>query len=817
MKKILVLFIFLSLFSTLGVYTASYADNEILVRVGVYENEPKIFTDEYGKVSGFWPDIITNIASQEGWDIQYIHGTWAESLDRLKNNEIDIMPDVAYSDDREGIYSFSRETVYVSWSRVYVPEGTEINALPDLEGKKIAVLKGSINVEGPDGIKKLVSSFDLDSTFIETDSYLSVFKLLQNKQVDAGVVSKDFGYLHREEFNVTETAIVFQPVRLYFAFPPESDIKPYLMERLDYQVKTLKADGNSLYFQVLDKWLGVGTIDKPVIPDFIWWILIGIAALVILLGSGIGMFQYQVKRKTKELAEEITEHKRTENILRLSEEKYRSTLDSMMEGCQIIDFDWRYVYLNDPAIEHSRRKKEEMLGRTMMEIYPGIENHGFFSDLKRCMEARTPKRNEYLFSYADGFQGWLEICMEPVPEGLFLLSLDINEKKQAEKALRESEEKLRDIFEAVPEGISIVDLNNIVLDVNQAVVKMHGLKSKAEMVGEEALAYVAEKDKQIAVKFKEETLKNGIVIDAVINLLRKDGSEFPAELSAAVIKDEMNNPTGLIAITTDITGRMQASEEHQKIVEYRELDRVKTNLLSTISHELRTPLASIKGYSSLLLMYDHKLNKEQKHESIEAIDRSTDRLTELIDHLLDISRLEAGILKLTIQPVKPREIITTAVDETKLRSPQFHFKKEITGRIPTIMADGRRLRQVIDNILENAVKYSPENTEITAHMEVKGDDLLISIADQGRGIDRSEFQKIFERMYRIEQRLQKDPGGLGLGLSLCKALVEAHHGRIWVESELGRGSTFFFTIPLKTEDKGNENGEGKPAKTGTGN
>jgi signal transduction histidine kinase len=284
-------------------------------------------------------------------------------------------------------------------------------------------------------------------------------------------------------------------------------------------------------------------------------------------------------------------------------------------------------------------------------------------------------------------------------------------------------------------------------------------------------------------------------------------------MSTAVVKDNSGRLFGFIVLTSDTTVRDQAEEEHRKVVEYRELDRLKTNLLSTISHELRTPLASIKGYASLLLAYEHKLDKIQKKESITAIDRATDRLTELIEHLLDMSRLDAGLLRLTLQPVKPLEIIATAVDEAKMRTPEFRFINNINDELPEITADGRRLRQVIDNLLENAVKYSPAGTVITLSAGVKGDDLLISIADQGRGISESEFTRIFERMYRIEQRLQKDPGGLGLGLSLCKALVEGHGGKIWVESTVGKGSTFYFTIPLKAVKKESKNDERESTKT----
>ncbi len=690
MKKILFLLFCLFALYAAGIYGTVSADNALLVRVGVYENKPKIFTDEGGKASGFWPDVIEYIASKEGWNIQYVHGTWAECLERLRNNEIDIMPDVAYSEAREEIYDFSNETVYVSWSRIYAPEGSTIRDVPDLDGKSIAVLKGSINVEGPDGIKKLAASFNLNCTFIELDSYLKVFEMLDTGQVDAGVVSKDFAYLHEHDFKVVQTDIVFQPARLRFAFPEDSNIKTHLIERIDYQINRLKADGGSIYYRSLEKWVGVEPIEKPVIPDAAKWILIGIGGLVLISAAGTLIFRYQVRRKTKELAEEVKEH------------------------------------------------------------------------------------------------------------------------RQTEQALRESEEKLRHVFEAVPEGITITDVDCNILNANQAVIDMYGYKNKEEIIGGRGIEFIAGKDRENAEKCLKDTLEKGVVRNISYTMVRKDGSEFPGECSTAVVKDASGNPIGIIVVTADITLRVKAEEEHKKVMEYRELDRLKTNLLSTISHELRTPLASIKGYASLLLMYDAKLAKKQKSESIEAIDRATDRLTELIDHLLDMSRLDAGLLRLTLQPVKPRDILSAAVEEARLRTPKYKFKTEVKGKIPEIMADGRRLRQIIDNILENAVKYSPEDTEITIRAEVKPQELQISISDQGVGVPKSEYEKIFERMYRIEQRLRKDPGGLGLGLSLCKALVEAHTGRIWVESETGKGSTFFFTLPLKNdggENKKNDDGE----------
>jgi PAS domain S-box-containing protein len=696
MKKIIILLLGLTLFYIAGVCSVASANDAVTLKVGIYENKPKLFIDDAGNAAGFWPDIINYIASKEGWEIEYIPGTWVQCLDRLKNNEIDMMPDVAYTDDRAKIYDFSKETVYESWSRVYTRAGLNIKSILDLEGKSIAVLEGSINFDGPNGIKSLTEDFKINCTFIAVDSYIKVFELVDKKEADAGVVDKDFAYSNKANFDIIETPIVFQPTQFYFAFPQESSLKTYLIERIDNDVRELKEKGDSIYYQSLDKWLGMKSIEKIMSPAWIIWVLIGIGIVVLLFGGGTLIFRAQVRRRTKELAE------------------------------------------------------------------------------------------------------------------------DIVKRQQTEKELRESEEKLRLILETIPQGLAVSDIEGKILQVNKAAIRLSGFSEK-ELVGKKYLDFVGKKDQGMAKKSHEEAIESGADRDKECILQRKDGSEFPARLSGALIKDAAGNIIGTLAMIEDITERRQAEEEHREVIEYRELDRLKTNLLSAVSHELRTPLASIKGYASLLLMYNRRLANNQKRESLEAIDRSTDRLTELIEHLLDMSRLDAGLFRLNLEAVKPSDIFSVAVSEAKLRSPKYKFKVEINRRLPKLIGDARRLRQVIDNLLDNAIKYSPKGTQITVRAEVKAEELLVSVADQGQGIPADETDKIFDRMYRIEQRLGKDPGGLGLGLSLCKALVAAHGGRIWVESQIGQGSTFYFTIPLKNRGKGRQHAEKEPDKDSANN
>ncbi len=260
----------------------------------------------------------------------------------------------------------------------------------------------------------------------------------------------------------------------------------------------------------------------------------------------------------------------------------------------------------------------------------------------------------------------------------------------------------------------------------------------------------------------------------------------------------------LLALIAQVVERKQIEE---KMVEYEELDKLKDGLLSNVSHELRTPLAIIKGYSTMLLDYDRRLRQDEKEQYLESIDRATDRLTELVEHLLDMSRLEAGMLQMDKQTVSVSKLIKETVVEANLRAPRHAIVLNLTNRLPMMDIDARRIRQVLDNLIDNAFKYSEEGTEIVVSARRMEQELLISVADQGIGIPAEDLERVFDRMYRIEQRLTPEIGGAGLGLAICRGLVMAHDGRIWVESELEKGSTFYFTLPIETTAEGQDHGK----------
>lgn len=260
------------------------------------------------------------------------------------------------------------------------------------------------------------------------------------------------------------------------------------------------------------------------------------------------------------------------------------------------------------------------------------------------------------------------------------------------------------------------------------------------------------------------------------------------------------NMERLLSLIRQVVERRQLEEKARQLEALKELDQLRRQLLATVSHELRTPLASIKGYSTMLLDYDARLEHDEKREYLESIDKATIRLTELVDNLLDMSRLEAGLLKLEKAPISISKLLRETVAEAQVWAPDHRIVLEVTKKLPRVSIDAKRIRQVLDNLIDNASKYSGQGTQILVSAKQAGQELMLSVADQGIGIPADELPRIFDPMYRIRQRLTPEAGGAGLGLTICKGLVEAHGGRIWMESEEGKGSTCFFTLPLDTRE-----------------
>lgn len=237
----------------------------------------------------------------------------------------------------------------------------------------------------------------------------------------------------------------------------------------------------------------------------------------------------------------------------------------------------------------------------------------------------------------------------------------------------------------------------------------------------------------------------------------------------------------------------EAAEAH----EAQEMNRLRSEVMATLSHELRTPLAAIKGYATALMIEEVAWPEEKRQEFLRLIDQETDNLEGMISDMLDSSLIDVGQLEIQLQPLRlPR--MAEEVAEEMLRHTEAHrFVVDFPANFPIVDADPRRIRQVLRNIVDNAIKYAPNGGLIVIRGEVRPGDVVVSIADQGVGISAEDLIPLFDKYFRVKAPTGYHVPGTGLGLPVSRAIIEAHGGRIWAESIVGEGTTLYFSIPLE--------------------
>ncbi len=513
-------------------------------------------------------------------------------------------------------------------------------------------------------------------------------------------------------------------------------------------------------------------------------------------GNESGLFQDGEFIGAIGIFRDITERKRAEDALRESEEKYRTVLEEMEDSYFEVDLGGHITFVNDSTCRNLRFSREELIGNSYKAFSAEKAFDTVYKAFNHVYRTGKPVKDlSWELVRADGSTAYGEATVLPLRNdagqiiGFRGIGRDITERKRAEEALQQSEERYREVVENAIEAIMVAQ-DGMIKFANTKAVEMTGY-SIEELTSMPPTELIHPDDREAAIGFHYvRATREEIPRYHAFRLIDKEGNIKWVERSASTITWE--GRPALLIFDTDITERKLAEG---KMFEYEELNKLKSNILSTVSHELRTPLATIKGYSTMLIDYDRRLKPDEKRDYLEAIDKATDRLTDLVDHLLDMSRLDAGLLKLDKVATNITNLLQTAVAEAKVRTPGCKIVLSLPEAVLTLDADARRIRQVVDNLIDNAIKYSEEGTTVTVEARNQNSEMVFSVTDQGRGIPREEHEAVFDRMYRLEQRLAHDPGGMGLGLALCKALVEGHGGRIWVQSQVGKGSKFSFTLP----------------------
>jgi PAS domain S-box-containing protein len=374
--------------------------------------------------------------------------------------------------------------------------------------------------------------------------------------------------------------------------------------------------------------------------------------------------------------------------------------------------------------------------------------------------------------------------------------LDITERKEVEEQCRESEERYRTVVEGAHDMIQSATPDGRIIFVNRAWLDTLGY-TNAELPSLNLFQIIHPDSRSHCQELFTKVINGEPANEVEAAFLTKDGRKILVEGNAAprYIGGKVVATQGIFR---DITERKRAEEERH------ELDRMKSDFIANVSHELRTPLHSIRGFTELMLR-DKVPEPEVQKEFLTIIDNQSKNLEKLIDDLLDASRLESGRFKIQKHRLLIKDVISEVVGDfyTIASEKGITINTDIPEALPEIEADGKRLKQVLNNLLSNAIKFSNGGTHVTVTGVTRDSELTVRVTDQGVGMPEEVMQHLFERFYRAKDTARV--GGTGLGLYISKEIVEAHGGHIWVESKVGEGSTFSFTLPLiKTSGDSNE-------------
>lgn len=501
---------------------------------------------------------------------------------------------------------------------------------------------------------------------------------------------------------------------------------------------------------------------------------------------------------------DITHRKLAEEVLKKSEVRFRTTLDNMIEGCQIIGFDWRYIYINSAAEAQNRRPNKDLLGNVYTEMWPGVESTLVFASMKRVMEEKVDIHFENEFTFPDGYKGWYDLSIQPIPEGIFILSVDITERKQAQEKLEklnneleqriiERTKELSDLYNNAPCGYHSLDKEGSIVNINDTELNMLGYKREEILCNMKILDIMTPKSKEKFIETFPLFKKQGYLMDNEFEFIKKDGTILPILLSATAVYDLDNNYIMSRSTLIDNTNLKQAKDEILKSRTILEEANKELEAFSySVSHDLRAPLRAIHGFIQILNEEHSKDLNDEGLRLISIVQGNAVKMGKLIDDLLAFSRINRAEIQKIIYNTS--SMINSIIME--LTTPENRLKIQFQiDDLPNSFGDSNLFHQVWSNLISNAIKYTSKTTnpKIEIGCKTYEDVHEFYIKDNGAGFDMQYINKLFSVFQRLHSESEFE--GTGVGLAIVQRIVNRHGGKVWAEGAIGRGATFYFTVP----------------------
>ena len=522
----------------------------------------------------------------------------------------------------------------------------------------------------------------------------------------------------------------------------------------------------------------------------------------------------ELRKALKEQEALLAQQKSVEEELRLERDQRRRLLEGMDEGFIFLDAEFRLQQINSGAMRFELRKPEEMLGRIHWDIWPGSADLAVAAHYRHALASQEPVNFEQEYVFPDGRGFWLDMRAYPANGGLAVFYRDITERKNAERALRDSQahalavarqaeaerRRLDALLEAVPVGIIVADANGAIGHVNAENRRIWGRHPMSANVGgyvewkgwwadgserhgrrlrqdewamARALAGEASPRQVIEVESFDEPPRRRIVLN-----------------SGAPIRDQDGAIVGAVVGQMDITDRIRAEEA------LRQADQKKDEFLAMLAHELRNPLAPIASAAAILS--SRAVDPATVHRTSAIIARQAKHMTGLIDDLLDVSRVTRGKVELDTAELDAKDVIADAIEQVRplVEKHGHRLTLDLSPAPAIVLGDRKRLVQVMTNLLSNAAKYTPNGGNIAVLLEAGEDDLAITVRDDGIGMTPGLMADAFELFSQGKRGLDRSQGGLGIGLALVKSLLLLHGGTITVQSDgPDTGTSFQVRLP----------------------
>ncbi|HUV03111.1 MAG TPA: PAS domain-containing protein [Desulfobacteria bacterium] len=547
----------------------------------------------------------------------------------------------------------------------------------------------------------------------------------------------------------------------------------------------------------------IGAIRKIKTPQGVRWVRLDKVPLKDAEGNVTGIIGFEL---------DITRLKRIEEKLQEREREYQTVLDTVPVGIYHIDADSRFIHVNKALAERYGMTPQDFKGKTSRALFPDVGEEYLESD-KEVLESGVPQRGvTSKLATPEGVK-WVRLDKVPLQDAdgnitdIVGFELDITERIKTQEELRNAHKKMQDIVEFLPDATFVIDRDMKVIAWNRAIEEMTGIP-KEDIIGkgdyEYALPFYGERrpiltdlvfssDEEIESRYTHVGKKGNTLFAKVYLPFMYGGKGAHLWGIATPLYDPEGNVVGAIESIRDITERKQAEKERDGLLKELEAkNREMGHFTYTVSHDLRSPLVTIQGFTTMLQKDIEQNERERAENDLKYIESAVTKMSALLSDTLELSRI--GRVANPPEEVPFGDIVKGALEQTAGELKATQIDVSVAEDFPTVHVDRMRIVEVLVNLITNSIKYRGDqpHLEIEIGYRVDDKDTVFFVKDNGMGIDKSQHEKVFELFYQVD----KSGEGTGAGLAIVKRIIEVHGGRIWIESEKGKGCTVCFTLPV---------------------